>query len=218
MADFLLLHGALGSVLDLKHIEIALQARGHKSHVIQLDPMGTEAIPSMAQKLEYEINKYDQPVHVIGYSMGGYVALFLAAQHPRAMASLTTLAVKLNWSKEGVEQERRWMLPEIIEEKFPALKLSLQNTHGEGWTSVLRHTVQMMDEIATHHYVNASLAQTIRVQTTLLVGDLDKMVSIAETQQLADCMPHGTCKILAGVKHPVQTWKGQGLSWLDAEV
>lgn len=215
MANFLLLHGALGSTLDLRHIELALQERRHTTQVIQLDPEITEAIPQMAVRLESVLLGYSTPVHVIGYSMGGYVALFLAARRPNLFASLTTLAVKLKWSKEGVAHEKLWMIADKIAENFPVLYQSLLNTHGAGWTRVVKNTINMMEEIATHQYIHDEFAKTIQVSTTMLVGDLDKMVSVAETQHLAALIPNGVFKALPGVKHPVQSWKGQGLVWLE---
>lgn len=208
MAHYVLLHGALGAAADLSALATALTERGHTAEALQLDPKGSAAIPAMANELaSYLEGQPSQPL-VFGYSMGGYVALYLAAHRPELFGSLTTLAVKLNWQQEAenltaYSESLNWMTPTALTEQFPKLKAELEKTHGERWTSVTEHTAAMLVEIAEHQYLNARLASQIATPVTFLIGENDKMVSITETQHVAEWLPNARCMVLSGVKHPL---------------
>lgn len=208
MAHYVLLHGALGAAADLSALANALMNKGHTAEALQLDPNGLEAVPAMAEKLAHHLESQPSPAHVFGYSMGGYVALYLAAYRPELFVHLTTLAVKLNWQQESANvaayrETLAWMSPSVLSEKFPNLQQELERTHGEEWANVSEQTAAMLVEIATHNYLSKELAVKITTPVTLLIGQNDKMVTLTETQHVAAWLPYARCEVLPGVKHPL---------------
>src|SRR5438045_4173674 len=89
MKQLLLLHGALGSedqFDDLKrvlspHFEIfTLNFYGHGTSAPSTEPLRIEAFSE--QVLDWLEKKQISQISIFGYSMGGFVALHLAANHP----------------------------------------------------------------------------------------------------------------------------------------
>ena len=89
------------------------------------------SIPGFASEvLEYlEENNIDK-AHVVGYSMGGYVGMYLAAHFPDKIRSLVTLATKYHWDEEIAAREIKMLNPEKISTKVPDFAEQLKNgTH-----------------------------------------------------------------------------------------
>lgn len=106
----LLLHGALGSRAQFDQLEIDLAGQydvhsfefsGH-GHASNIDTMSIEHFAH--ELIAYIVLKFNKPVEIFGYSMGGYVALYAASQRPDLFSKITTLGTKFAWSKEQAEK------------------------------------------------------------------------------------------------------------------
>lgn len=89
MKDLLLLHGAIGSAEQLFSLKEKLDSQ-YRVHVVEFPGHGQTtseeefSIEFFASYVaDYCKTQKLQSVSVFGYSMGGYVALTLALQHPR---------------------------------------------------------------------------------------------------------------------------------------
>lgn len=102
----LLLHGALGDHTQFDALRAllgdaqtqALDFEGHGGR-----PMAGRSfrLEHFAENVTEWLDAYTaEPVDVLGYSMGGYVALFVAAMMPDKVRSVMTLGTKLVWSPE----------------------------------------------------------------------------------------------------------------------
>src|SRR5690606_34903481 len=77
----------------------------------------------------------------LGYSMGGYVALYIARHHPERVSKVFTLSTKFLWTPEIAERERRNLDPELIQRKAPEFGKALSERHGEpGWKQLVEKT------------------------------------------------------------------------------
>ncbi|MFN0062889.1 MAG: alpha/beta hydrolase [Myxococcaceae bacterium] len=99
----LLLHGFTGTPWDLLPLAVALEQRGFSGSVPCLPGHGEdgEAMASVGaddwlraseEALFAEFERTQRPVHVAGFSMGGLLAVGLAARWPSHVASLALLA------------------------------------------------------------------------------------------------------------------------------
>jgi pimeloyl-ACP methyl ester carboxylesterase len=75
----------------------------------------------------------DQPVHLIGHSDGGTVALLLAARAPELVLSVAVVAVHVRGDRVTVATLRRMGPPEEWPEP---MRRSLRRAHGEEWADV----------------------------------------------------------------------------------
>jgi|SRR5690606_10810760 len=209
--NLLLLHGALGSQKQLepvkqllsKHFTVwVMDFEGHGGHLSEADfSMGLFAENVMAFMEKNGIGK----AHIFGYSMGGYVALTLAAKRPGLVQSIVTLGTKFNWTPEAAAAEVKMLNPEVIEQKVPHFAEKLKTEHHPAdWKRVMLRTADMMLDLGKGKGLSDNDFAKIRHKVTIGIGSLDKMVSIAESQAVADVLPNGALQILEGVGHPLE--------------
>src|SRR5690606_9297260 len=90
---------------------------------------------------EGEVERID----IFGYSMGGYVALYLASIAPERVRSVATLATKFNWTPESAAREAAMFDLDAMAEKVPAFVSHLEAVHsGTGWKNVVERTRELL--------------------------------------------------------------------------
>jgi pimeloyl-ACP methyl ester carboxylesterase len=210
--QLLLLHGALGtkdqfSDLEKKWIDRfdihAINFEGHGGDLIS----GSYSIDRFAnQVLTYMNTAALESAHIFGYSMGGYVGLKLAYDHPDRVKKIITFGTKFKWDPESAAKDVRMMNPDIIEQKVLAFAASLQDRHApEDWKKVMRATADMMTAMGEDGAFNANDWESIQNQVLVCIGSADHMVSIEESEFVANQLPHGRICVLEGFKHPLES-------------
>lgn len=211
MKTLLLLHGAIGAKGQLT--PLAKELENHfEVHNINFSGHGGSdfihpfSIENFAvQVLNYLDQNKIEKISIFGYSMGGYVALYLASKHPERVEKILTLATKFNWSPEISQKEIQMLNPEIIKEKIPAFAKALQQRHHpQSWEAVLGKTAQMMLDLGTKQPLEKDDFNKIKTPVKLTIGDGDKMVSISETRQVSEWLPNAALLILPDVQHPIE--------------
>ena len=173
MTDLVLLHGALGDAGQLAPLATRL-GDGRRVVVVELEGHG--ATPLRDRPLRIESFADDVIAHldrqglgradIFGYSMGGYVALYLAATSSARIARVATLATKLAWTPDVAARESAMLDPVAIRAKVPRFAAALEARHtGAGWEALLAHIAEL-----------ASATQPVRIS----VGDRDATVTIEE--------------------------------------
>jgi pimeloyl-ACP methyl ester carboxylesterase len=212
MQSLILTHGALGFKGDLENLKIALINEGFDVHTFSFSGHGGQnfenefSIPQFSLELKEFIskNKLVKP-SVIGYSMGGYVALNVALKDPSIISKIITLGAKFNWSKEAVDKETRMLVAEIILEKVPVFAKSLEAKHGNTWKELLSRTAWMMHDISINNYLNAENLKNIHAKVLLGLGDKDQMVTLDETLSVYKALPNANMYMLPATTHPVES-------------
>lgn len=211
MQSLILTHGALGFKGDLENLKIALINEGFDVHTFSFSGHGGQnfenefSIPQFSLELKEFISKNKLvKSSVIGYSMGGYVALNVALKDPAIISKIITLGTKFNWSKEAVEKETRMLVAETILEKFPVFAKSLEAKHGNTWKELLSRTALMMHDISINNYLNAENLKNIQTKILLGLGDKDQMVTLDETLSVYKALPNANMYMLPATKHPVE--------------
>src|SRR6266403_2658875 len=107
MKPILLLHGAIGAKDQLEPLAKELSALGHQTYSFNFSGHGQTpfqnsfGIQQFADELlEFVVKSHLIRPLVFGYSMGGYVALYLASQKPGLFSEIITLGTKFEWSPE----------------------------------------------------------------------------------------------------------------------
>src|SRR5690606_41352857 len=103
-------------------------------------------IPQFAEDvLVYLEQQNIKSIDIFGYSMGGYVALYLAKNHPEKVGKLITLGTKLSWTPDIAAKETKMLDAAKMEEKIPAFAEILKTRHYlNDWKMVLEKTAYMM--------------------------------------------------------------------------
>ncbi|MCW5907981.1 MAG: alpha/beta hydrolase [Chitinophagales bacterium] len=211
MKEILLLHGALGSKDQFLDLEIAMGGKC-KLHTLNFSGHGRRpshhhafTIQNFAHEvLDWMNEHYITTIDIFGYSMGGYVALWLARFYPERVGKIFTLGTKLKWNEEEAAREVKMLNPEIVVEKVPAFAQSLAARHGEHeWKSVMAKTASLMKDLAHTHLTEQDF---VKINHTILLGrgGKDNMVTAEETEYVQHLLKNATSKTYPDVLHPLE--------------
>jgi esterase/lipase len=212
MKTIILLHGAIGAKDQLEPLAVELKQQGYNVFTLSFSGHGQTpfqtnfGIEQFALELEQFIieNKLENP-SVFGYSMGGYVALYLAHQQPSLLGNIITLGTKFEWSPEISAKETKMLDSKTIIEKVPKFADALQKRHGQDWELLLQKTAEMMLSLGNKNAL--PLSDFAAVENKVLIGlaDKDNMVSLEETTAVYKQLKNGAMYMLPNTKHPIES-------------
>lgn len=207
----LLLHGALGSAESLNPLKEVLENdfevftytfKGHGGREIPSDDF---TISNFANEvLDFITENSLDKIVIFGYSMGGYVGLYLAKYFPDKVEKLYTLATKLDWTIEGSIKEASMLNPTKIKEKVPKYALVLEQLHGNNWEILMEKTALMMLNLGKNPIIKESDYDEIKVPVLISVGDKDVMVSIEESVFAFRKIPNCFFYVMPNTIHPIE--------------
>lgn len=212
MQTIILLHGAIGAKDQLEPLGKELTQQGFQ--VLSFNFSGHGKMPfqknfgieQFATELEQFIatHKLEKP-NVFGYSMGGYVSLYLAYKQPTRLGNIITLGTKFEWTPEIAQKETKMLDAKTILEKVPKFAEDLKTRHGNDWELLLSKTAEMMLSLGTNNAL--ALNNYAAIENKILIGlaDKDTMVSLAETSAVYKQLKNGAMYMLPNTKHPIET-------------
>ncbi len=211
MATILLLHGAIGSEEQLFPLRDKL-SDSNQVHSMNFSGHGGKEIshPFSIKYFAEEVVAFLQQhqierVTIFGYSMGGYVALYLARHLPLIVERVITLATKFDWNPEIAAKEVKLLQPEIIEQRLPKFAETLQQRHfPQDWKQVMQNTAAMMLEMGQENPLTSEDMAMISCPVLLMIGDRDKMVSIEETLAVYRKLPNAQFTVLPKTQHLIE--------------
>lgn len=211
MKQIILLHGAIGAQDQLSPLASQLTSLGYQVFKFSFSGHGKTpfnkdfSIQQFSNELELYIkNNRLNKATVFGYSMGGYVALYLALQNPELIEKIITLGTKFYWDEAVAQKEIKLLNPQTILEKVPKFAEQLQKRHGEDWQTLLKATEQMMLGLGKENVLQISDFKNIKQPTLIGIADNDTMVSIEETTQVFQQLPQSAMFMLPFSKHPIE--------------
>ena len=209
----LLLHGwtvsadlnffALYDELAAQHRVIALDHRGHGRGMRPQTPFSLEACADDAAALLAELGV--GPAVVVGFSMGGAIAMLLHDRHPDVVAGMVFCGTALEWKDSPRER--------IVWRGMSLLEVALRSGTGEGIVArVLREVLEGAPELealepwvtgefhrgsptdlagagrALAHYDGRELAPEVDVPCAVVVTTTDQMVRPEKQYELAEAL------------------------------
>ncbi len=211
MQKLLLLHGALGSAANFNIVTPHL-LNEFEVHVFTFEGHGEKEIPKSDftiarfanEVLSYLNQNNIDKISIFGYSMGGYIGLYLAKHFPEKIEKLYTLATKLNWTIDGAIKETTMLNPTIIKEKVPKYALALEQLHGTNWEILMQKTAQLMLDLGKNPSLKTAGFEQITTPILLSVGDKDAMVSMEETMNAYRKLPNAQLYVMPNTIHPIE--------------
>ena len=222
----ILLHGAISSSAQMLPLKAELEKFQSKVYAYDFPGHGGAAfpqedfsIPVFAGSLLQWMNENEiQKADVFGYSMGGYVALYLAEHYPDRVGKIITLGTKLEWDHYIAADMARMIDSEKIAAKAPVLASALEKMHAPNdWKEVLHRTTEMFLQMGNAPALHADDFRKINAKVLLLLGDQDRMVTKEETEEAAKFLPGATMKILPGTPHPIEQANAAELAEIAAD-
>jgi pimeloyl-ACP methyl ester carboxylesterase len=212
MRHLILLHGAIGCMIQLQPLA-ELLSKDYIVHTLDFTGHGSKArmtdvysMPVFANDVLNYMRQNELAIaDIFGYSMGGYVALYLARHYPDRISSVVTLATKFHWDGATAEKEIQMLNAEKIEAKLPVFAEMLRLRHQPGdWKDVLAGTAEMMRRLGADTTMKSHDYVGVQAPCLILLGDRDKMVSLDETVAVYEALPIAQLGILPGTSHPIE--------------
>jgi len=208
------LHGAIGASSQLKPLHEKFSALHPPRRIYLFDFTGHGGKPLPAafsiklfaeDLLQWMDEKNIILNAAVGYSMGGYVALYIARHYPERVEKIMTVATKLAWDVPTSQKEVKMLDPQKIKDKVPKFAEALQHRHApEKWEDVLAKTADMMLSLGAKPELAEEDFKSVTHDVQLCVGDRDTMVSIEETLAAYRLLPKGSFVVLPLTPHPIE--------------
>lgn len=212
MQQLLLLHGALGAKDQFYPLADKLKGK-FVVHTLNFTAHGGEAIPEAPLSIDtyakdvlrYMDTQGIERANIFGYSMGGYVGMYIAKLFPQRLHQLITLACKFHWDEAIAAREVKMLDPAAIELKVPAFGQQLSKRHAPAdWKLLLQKTTEMMLDLGKDKTLMPAGYATITTPSLIMLGDRDKMVTLEETVTVYKNLLNAQLCILPNTSHPLE--------------
>ena len=142
------------------------------------------------------------PVHICGYSLGGYLGLMLALNQPRRVQTLVMHATKFYWTPDAAEKMKAQLDPDVMAERVPAYADQLVQDHGaRRWRELLREAADLINTL-TNSGLKERTLPNVQCPALVSVGERDELVPIPEALRMSRALARGELIVLPGVRHP----------------
>jgi 3-oxoadipate enol-lactonase len=219
-----LLHGLGGSRISWEPQLAALGARRRvvawdlpgygASEPLPDDPVTVRALADAAARF---IQALGAPrAHVVGISMGGMIAQYLAAWHPAQVRSLTLLSTSPAFGLDGTRPEEwraarlapldQGLEPIDFAERVlgaiagPHITVEAMAQQRAAMARITSAALRRSIDCLVTHDTRSMLAE-IQVHTLVMVGALDEETPETYSEHLARGIPNATLAVVAGAGH-----------------
>ena len=213
MKPLLLLHGLMGSKDQFESLEkkiseefqvMSINFSGHGLAEFYFPEFSVQAFAE--QVISFLDSKGIEKTNVFGYSIGGYIAVYLARYFPDRISKVITLATKFDWNPSEAESEVKLLDSNLLEEKFPDFAQVLMDRHGEKkWKLLLEKTSRLIVGLGDESPLIETEFSGIESEIRLIVGDKDRLVSIEETLYASKLFKNGTLAVWPNTRHPFES-------------
>lgn len=209
MKSILLLHGALGSLSQFNDLELQL-SNEYKVYKLNFPGHGGRLIPNVPfsiklfaqETIDYLDSAGVRKADVFGYSMGGYVGLYLAVHSKERIGKLFTLGTKFLWNEHCAEQEVKLLDLRKMKQKVPRFYHDLEIRHSpQSLEIIVQKTSDMILRLGVKNELNEEDYRKIESEVLISVGDRDKMVSVDESEKISKMIPNAKLLVMPGTPH-----------------
>lgn len=192
---------------------LAIELRGFGSSSLD----GDYSIQDLAEDVE-QVRKHlapNQKLHLVGLSMGGYVALEYWRKYRQNLASLTLANTKPNADDEDAKQQRLQMADRVVREgSWPALQTMISRLIARDAveSSVGQQLTEMLQTASPSAVAAAQLAMANRQDFSqqlplisspclVIAGSHDAITPAEATEQWAASLPNHRLRIIQSAGH-----------------
>lgn len=211
MKTICFLHGALGTAEQLRPLinQLPDQINKHpitfEGHGPEPMPMGPFRIESFGEQVLREMDEQQvDKASFFGYSMGGYVALWLALHHPDRVDRVATLGTVLEWSPERAATENRQLDIDQMRQKVPRFVEMLEKIHPNGWIDVADKTRDLLTDLGSNSSISESEWYEIKKPVRIHTGDRDRTATPESALRISRFLPDADVMVIPGSHHPIQ--------------
>jgi len=126
------------------------------------------------------------------------------ANKPGTVKQIFTHATKYDLNPDSSKREAGFLNIELMKQKVPKYVEYLSVLHGDKWEQTVSETKTMMLRMGSNPELNEERLKRINIDCLISVGELDKMVSVDETQKLANGIANASLCIWKETEHPIE--------------
>jgi pimeloyl-ACP methyl ester carboxylesterase len=242
----LLLHGQPGSARDWDAVVAALSNRARPVVITRPGWDGRTRTSTLEGNAEAAVRALDLAqvprAVVVGHSLGGAVAAWLAAARPERVAALVLVAPSAN--REALVPADHLLASPLVGDALGAAALALGGTvlavgglrrlvarelgvkdsYLQGWTTMLASPRTWRSFVAEQRMLIGELPQLegrladIRAPTTVVAGTADRIVPIRSARRLVEQIPGARLVALRGAHHLVHQQRPDQLAQIILSV
>ncbi len=207
----ILLHGVLETSETMKEMHNILS---RKYRVISMDIRGHGRTPNPEDFLNLGIMSEDvagfveekdisAPV-ILGYSLGGYIGMYIASRLNADLSGLICHEVKFDWTPGFAEKMSRLFDPERIERKNPEYAEKLSKMHIHGWKKLSREVMEFIRNMPEEK-LRENDFRKIDCPVMVSAGDQSELVKPEEVLMVCNAVENSCMCIMPFARHPLRT-------------
>lgn len=208
LPTLVLLHGANGSPDQLEALAVVLrpQARvlmpvlpGHGGRPLP-ERLSIEGIA--AEMIALLDRERIERAFFVGYSLGGYAAVYLARHYPAHTAGACAIATKFVFDAETVE---RWVYlaqPERLSRPGNPRAGEMLLAHGGDWQKLTLANAALFADLGRSAELTDADLGKIEPPVLLINSDKDPLVAWNETMNVGSRIPGARRAMFPGIAHP----------------
>jgi pimeloyl-ACP methyl ester carboxylesterase len=151
--------------------------------------------------------------HWFGYSMGGLIALWMAAHWPERVRTVTTLAAPFSFDEQRLDHIAYLMDPNRLSRQGNPRAAQLAKTHHpQDWVPITRANGALYESFRGAPPLSHDQLRGITQPTLILGGLRDPLVPAQEMQLLARLLPKAIYRPFAGSAHPLAQTPLEGIA------
>jgi esterase/lipase len=207
----LLLHGFLGSIQQMEPLAECLKDR-FQVYMYDLPGHHGKSFPeekftfTTLQQHLYEYIKEFQlnGCFVLGYELGGYLALTLEAKRSGTFDGIFTWATDFDWSHQKVQTYKQLLAADKIEirDSLYADKLNILHFPSD-WKEICKETLQLIEHTSKHPLSEIDI-DNILCRVRVAIGDQDENVSIEESAAFYRQLPSASMFVMPNTNHAIE--------------
>ncbi len=203
-----MLHGSNGTPAEFTPLAAALRPRFEVTAPVLLGHGGRPVpdgytLDEMADDLT-GLLAAGPPAFLLGYSLGGYLALHIARHRPELVRGVIALAVKHVFDPAAVAHIVYLAQPERLSRPGNPRKAQMEAVHGpENWIGVTRNTQRLFQGFGEKAPLSDEDLRAVATPVLHMSGDLDSLVRLGEFRRLGSLLPNCRGGLFPGSAHPI---------------
>ena len=204
------LHGANGCAREMEPLAAPLRAYGNVI-VHDLPGHGGREVP---HRLSFEdaaadvVARLDRDrvdrAFIVGYSLGGYLAVYLARRHPDRVIGACALAGKFVFDAETVQFWTYLAQPERLARPDNPRAAEMLAAHGPGWHAVTLANSALFADLGTNPAMTEADLRSVARPVLLVNSNRDSLVKWEETLAIGKQIPGAKLVMFYGLAHPLR--------------
>jgi pimeloyl-ACP methyl ester carboxylesterase len=156
--------------------------------------------PQIADDIVEFMNQLDiSSAHLIGYSLGANVGLYVAVNHPEKVVTLTTIGTSGFCDPTGVEEfEPEWLIENGKQDMINQMIERHNEAHKGNWQEHMRQSAQ---DWRLYPQLSKEQISSIQCPTLLITGEHDPFVGEAKIINLASLIKGSKYLVVPGGSH-----------------